>query len=171
MVRTLAIVGALISLTVATRGEDGASTPADVDAINKEFAAWVIPGAKLSSQSSSMTKNGKVSGIAPATGAYSITAPFDEVVRFYVDRSGFEPPNWSILGRKFPGDKINIPDFWTAQMGKGKTVTIQHHIRPDSAIMTLLVSDQEGDRTTVVTVSRGLQDEATHIQIARHLRN
>jgi hypothetical protein len=74
------------------------------------------------------------------TGQYSTADPFHEVVRFYVERSGLEPPNWSILGRKFPGDTGHIPGSWS-KSGETEGVTVHHHIRPDSAIAGVLVSD------------------------------
>jgi len=171
MGRNLIIAGVLLTLTFAVRGGDGSTRSSDAAAINKEFSQWIFPGSKLLRETTVLTENGQVTGIAPAAGQYSTDSPFHEVVRFYVDRSGYEPPNWSILGRKFPDNQDTIPWFGTAQMGKSKTVTIQHHIRPDSAVMTLLMTDLSGRRTTVVTISRGLQNAQTFIQIARHVQN
>ena len=131
---------------------------------------WTYPGSMPYEVSRSTISNpSEAAGVRVDTGQYSTADPFHEVVRFYVEKSGFEPPNWSILGRKFPGDTVNIPGSWS-KWGKTETVSIHHHIRPGSAIAGVLVTDFSGGETVSVAISRGLRDDKTFIQVTRHAR-
>ena len=102
-----------------------------------------------------------------ATGQYSSGDPFHEVVRFYVTKSGFEPPNWKILGRQFPGDEVKMPGFWVGQDGE-RNMSLLHHIRDGSASFTLLVTDHLKKYTVTVAITRGERDKKTYIQIIWH---
>jgi len=83
---------------------------------------------------------------------------------------GLEPPNWSVLGRKFPGDDaVDLPGSWTL-WGKTKAVAVHHHIRPESASAGLLVTDSDGEESVRVSISRGLKDASTLTQVIRHAR-
>jgi hypothetical protein len=128
------------------------------------LAQWIYPKATAAEVMHSTSPGASVRF---DTGQYSTDDPFHEVVRFYVEKSGVEPPNWSILGRKFPGDTINIPGSWT-KWGKAEVVTVHHHIRPDSAGAGLLKTDFASGETVSVTISRGLKDKKTFIRVIRH---
>jgi RNA polymerase sigma-70 factor (ECF subfamily) len=151
--------------------ESKGEKPYDKEAKSKEaFKRWTYPNATPSDViHSHPTINGETDGRC-STGHYSTVDPFHEVVRFYVERSGFEPPNWSILGRKFPGDTINIPATWT-KCSTAKSLTLDHHIRPDSAIFGILKTDFDGGETISVSISCGTKDKRTFIQVTRHAQN
>lgn len=103
------------------------------------------------------------------TGRYETVDPFHEVVRFYVEKSGLESPDWRSLGRKFPEAPLQAPDMWTTS-NKLRSVSLHHHIRADSASAALVKSDFESGETISVSISRGLKDERTLIQVTRHAR-
>ena len=116
-----------------------------------------------------LQKSGTSESAMGATGQYSSGDPFHKVVRFYVAKSGFEPPNWSILGRQFPGDKINLPGSWAAQEGQ-RYISLLHHIRDGSATFTVLVTDHLEQETVAVVITRGETDHETYIQIVWNRR-
>jgi hypothetical protein len=89
-------------------------------------------------------------------------------VSFYVKKSGFEPPNWSILGRKFPGTDIYLPAHWTQQGevdGKLRSLIIQHFIREQAASAQLLLTNHPEVGTISISITRGKEDAKTLIQI------
>src|SRR4051812_4173136 len=85
-----ATAGATAKVPQDQRGDEGA------------LKRWTYPNASPTEVARHSTTTGGASVLSDI-GQYSTVDPFHEVVRFYVERSGFEPPDWSILGRKFPG--------------------------------------------------------------------
>ncbi len=156
---------AVMALVMASGGAFSAD-PSDPRDGEKAWKRWAYPNATPYKVSHSLSSG---SSVLVDEGQYSTIAPFHEVVRFYVERSGLEPPNWSILGRKFPGDTVNIPGSWS-KWGKTEAVTLHHHIRSDSASAGLMVTDFSGGETVSVSISRGLKDDKTFIQVTRHAR-
>lgn len=154
-----------LSIFLTTSAGASAAGQADRRETNDALKPWAYPNA-TPSEVAHATGTGRT---YCDTGQYSTADPFHEVVRFYVQRSGFEPPNWQILGRKFPGDTINMPASWS-KWGGTEAVTVLHHIRPDSASAGLLVTDFSSGVSVSVSISRGLKDERTFIQVARQAR-
>jgi hypothetical protein len=168
------IMTSIVSLVlmIPAGASGGPPSPSEADATRAAFSGWIYRGSKPFEERHSRSQtDGVPGGISEDEGQYSTATPFHEVVRFYVEKCGVEPPNWSILGRKFPGDRINMPASWMRQMGEGKLVSLLHHIRRESASATLLVTDHDRGETLCVTITRGLQDDRTFIQLVKHTRN
>jgi hypothetical protein len=172
MMRGAITVLALVVLTIAARSEGGSPRQGDAGASKTILPEWIYPEAKPAEEGRFETKrNGEPVGTSAEKGQYSTEAPFHKVVRFYVEKSGLEPPNWSILGREFPGDQVNIPASWSRQLGNNKIVSVLHHIRQESACATLLITDFANGESICVTISRELRDDRTFIQVAKHTQN
>ena len=135
--------------------------------------AWVIPGAEAREQGEttySVKEPDQAEDVSSRTdtGQYLSEKPFQDVVAFYVKKSGFEPPNWSILGREFPGTDLFLPAHWTQQRevdGKLQTVIIQHFIREQASSVQLLLTNQREVGTVSISITRGKEDTKTLIQI------
>lgn len=148
-------------------------TPLEAADEKSPLAAWVIPGAQAREQGGAIysvigpgLKEGAVSKIE--MGQYLSEKSFQEVLAFYVKKSGFKPPNWSILGREFPGTDIFLPAHWTKQGpvdGRLQSLTIQHFIREQAASAQLLLTNQSELGTVSISITRGKEDLKTLIQI------
>ena len=112
----------------------------------------------------------KIESFISAYGQYVTEDPFHTVVRFYVEKSGQTPPNWSILGRQFPGTKVNIPAHFSHVdiYRKQPSVTILHYIRENTASAQFLMTDLPEAGFMSVSITRGKDDTKTLIQITRH---
>jgi hypothetical protein len=139
------------------------------------FDGWVFPGAKLKEQSTSPVTaksldNGNVQSVASGFGQYETDKPFHEVVAFYVRKSGLTPPNWSILGREYPGTDIHIPSHFsrTNFYCEEPSITLLHYIRDESAVAHLLVTDHPKLGFITVAVTRGKDEDRTVIQLIQH---
>ncbi len=139
------------------------------------FEGWVVPGAKLKEQSASpvtVTSADKknVQSVTSGFGQYETDKPFHEVVAFYVRKSGLTPPNWSILGREYPGTEVHIPAHFsrTNFYREEPSITLLHYIREDSAVAHLLVTDHPKLGFITVAITRGKDEERTVIQIIQH---
>jgi hypothetical protein len=139
------------------------------------FDGWVFPGAKLKEQSTSPVRatsadKKKVQSVTSGFGQYVTDKPFHEVVAFYVRKSGLTPPNWSILGREYPGTDVHIPAHFsrTNFYREEPSVTLLHYIRDDAAVAHLLVSDHPTLGFITVAVTRGKAEESTVIQLIQH---
>ncbi|WP_291174130.1 hypothetical protein [Gimesia sp.] len=148
-------------------------TPLQAAEEKSPLESWVISGAEAREQGTT-TYSVKEPNQAESvnrrtdTGQYLSEKPFQEVVAFYVKKSGFEPPNWSILGREFPGTDLYLPAHWTRQEevdGKLQTVIIQHFIREQAASVQLLLTNQPDLGTVSISITRGKDDAKTLIQI------
>src|SRR4051812_6776897 len=95
----------LLMVLTASAGAT-ASDPQDQREGEGALKRWTYPNATPREVVHTTADSGSV---RLDSGQYSTADPFHEVVRFYVERSGLEPPNWSILGREFPGDTVHIP--------------------------------------------------------------
>lgn len=171
---TAGAIGSGFVSAPATIAEAAPPSQSDRDGGDAKQNSWRYPNSETPyharGHSSSVRPDGTVESKQRGdTAEYTTDAPFHQVVRFYVERVGFEPPNWSILGREFPGDAPNMPAMWT-NFGEDKSVSIHHHIRPKGAVAGFLVSDANGGETTSVTISRDLDDEKTYIAVLRHIR-
>ncbi|MEQ8634844.1 hypothetical protein [Gimesia maris] len=148
-------------------------TPLQAADEKSPLEVWVIPGAEAREQGAttySVKEPDQAEGVSSRTdtGQYLSEKPFQEVVEFYVKKSGFEPPNWSILGREFPGTDLYLPAHWTQQRevdGKLQTVIIQHFIREQAASVQLLLTNQREVGTVSISITRGKDDAKTLIQI------
>jgi len=165
MIRVIACCLALFAAAAVAQSNGKAKPPGGAGEENAPLADWIYPGSKSSEVGRSRT--GTTDAPVIEFGQFSTTASFREVVRYYVDKSGFEPPNWSILGREFPGDKVNMPAFWT--WNGPRIGTLLHHIRPDSASVSLLLTDTMRKESISVSITRGLKDENTHLQITKQM--
>ena len=139
------------------------------------FDGWVFPGAKLKEQSltpvtvtSADKKN--VQTVTSGSGQYVTEKPFHEVVAFYVRKSGLTPPNWSILGREYPGTGVHIPAHFsrTNFYREEPSVTVLHYIREDVATAQLLVTDHPQLGFISVSITRGKNEGHTVIQLIQH---
>ena len=148
-------------------------TPLQAAEDKSPLESWVIPGAEAREQGAttySVKEPDQADGVTRRTdtGQYLSEKPFQEVVAFYVKKSGFEPPNWSILGHEFPGTDLYLPAHWTQQRevdGKLQTVIIQHFIRKQAAVAQLLLTNQPAVGTISISITRGKADTKTLIQI------
>ena len=136
---------------------------------------WVFPGARLKEQAlapitvtSADKKN--VQSVTSGLGQYVTEKPFHEVVAFYVQKSGLAPPNWSILGREYPGTDVHIPAHFsrTNYYREEPSVTVLHYIREDVATAQFLVTDHPELGFISVSVTRGMNDDHTVIQMIQH---
>jgi hypothetical protein len=139
------------------------------------FDGWVLPGAKPVEQSTSSVTSTPVDthegpSATSGFGQYETAEPFHEVVAFYVGKSGLEPPNWSILGREYPGTDVHMPAHFsrTDFSGKDPSVTLLHNIRDGSAAAHLLVSDHPTLGSITVAITRGRGEDRTVIQLIQH---
>ena len=139
------------------------------------FDGWVFPDAKLREQSASpvtATSADKkmVHSVTSGFGQYETEKPFHEVVAFYVRKSGLTPPNWSILGREYPGTDVHIPAHFsrTNIYREEPSITLLHYIRDDSAVAHLLVTDHPTLGFITVAITRGKGEERTVIQLIQH---
>ena len=140
--------------------------------------AWVYPESTVKEHSNAPTTVTSADGstvqtFRNASGQYLTEDPFHAVVKFYVEKSGFAPSNWSILGRKFPGTEVHIPaHFSKVDIYREKpSVTILHYIRKDSASLQLLMTDLPDAGFMSVSVTRGKEDTETLVQIVHHPAN
>ena len=128
--------------------------------------AWVYPNSRLA------TKGGTDKNPSPFTQSESFHVrssddPIRKVVTYYVRRSGFEPPNWRVLGREFPYPDHLPVGFW---MGPGEVddvparVSITHDLRPDVAHVSFLIVTEAGTLTSI-SITRGKDEDKTWIQI------
>lgn len=148
-------------------------TPLQAADEKSPLESWMIPGAEAREQGEttySLKEPDQAESVSRRTdtGQYLSEKPFQEVVAFYVKKSGFEPPNWSILGREFPGTDTYLPAHWTQQGevdGKLQTVIIQHFIREQAASVQLLLTNQPEVGTISISITRGKEDTKTLIQI------
>jgi hypothetical protein len=162
--RSLLIVAAVVMLFKSSLAEE---VP--------PFDGWVLPGATLKEQALSpvtVTSADKkdVQSITTGLGQYISAKPFHEVVAFYVRKSGLTPPNWSILGREYPGTKIHIPSHFsrTNFYREEPSVTVLHYIREDIATAQVLVTDHPQLGFISVSITRGKNDDQTLIQLIQH---
>ena len=155
-----------------------ATKEADDARARTEFESWIYRAATPADvRHSAYTVGGKAVSRA-STGEYFTEESFDAVVRFYVERSGFKPDNWDILGQKFVGDSFpkvdrSTPSSWSV-LDKSRVLTITHHLRPDIAVAVLSLSDFVLGETVSVTITRGkgfagmkYEDNGTTIRIVR----
>ena len=148
-------------------------TPLQAAEDKSPLESWVIPGAEAREQGAttySVKEPDQAESVSRRTdtGQYLSDKPFQEVVAFYVKKSGFEPPNWSILGHEFPGTDLYLPAHWTQQRevdGKLQTVIIQHFIRKQAAVAQLLLTNQPAVGTISISITHGKEDPKTLIQI------
>lgn len=142
---------------------------------NIPFDGWVFPEAKMKEKSMSpitVTSADKkdIQSVSSGSGQYLTEKPFHEVVAFYVQKSGLKPPNWSILGREYPGDDIHMPaHFSRFNFYREKpSVTVLHYIRKDVATAQFLVTDHPTLGFITASVTRGVSDDRTLIQLIHH---
>ena len=148
-------------------------TPLQAAEEKSPLESWVISGAEAREQGTttySVKEPDQAESVSRRTdtGQYLSEKPFQEIVAFYVKKSGFEPPNWSILCRDFPGTDTYLPAHWTQQGevdGKLQTVSIQHFIRKQAASVQLLLTNQREVGTVSISITRGKEDTKTLIQI------
>ncbi len=162
--RSLLIVAAVLMLSKSSLAEE---TP--------PFDGWVFPGATLKEQALSpvtvaSADKKDVQSITTGLGQYISAKPFHEVVAFYVRKSGLTPPNWSILGREYPGTRIHIPAHFsrTNFYREEPSVTVLHYIREDVATAQVLVTDHPHLGFISVSITRGKNDDQTLIQLIQH---
>lgn len=162
--RILLILTAVVAISGASLAEEKAP-----------FEGWVFPDAKLKEQSTSpvtVTSADKkqVQSVSSGYGQYVTDKPFHEVVAFYVRQSGITPPNWSILGREFPGTDVHIPAHFsrTNFYREEPSVTLLHYIRDDAAVAHLLVTDHPQLGFVTVAITRGKNEDHTVIQLIQH---
>ncbi|WP_182870177.1 hypothetical protein [Stieleria mannarensis] len=133
-----------------------------------EDSAWIYPQSKLLSKAGPEGENAAWPN--ESIDVRSTDDTIEKVVAYYVKHSGFEPPNWKILGREFPHQTKLPVGFW---IGPGKTktsaarVTITHHLRSDLAHVTFLVVAEAGEITSI-SVTRGKNEDQTWIQVHEH---
>ena len=134
----------------------------------------MFPGAKLKEQVLSpvtFTSADKksVQSLKPRLGQYVTEKPFQEVVAFYVRKSGMKT-NGSILGREFPGTDIYLPAHFASidPSREEPSVTLLHYIRADVAALQLLMTDHPQFGFISISVTRGKNDDQTLIQLIQH---
>jgi hypothetical protein len=133
------------------------------------LTTWVYPSSQLAAKG----------GPDNNTSSFTQSESFDvrssddairKVVAYYVRRSGFEPPNWKILGKEFPYPDHLPVGFW---MGPGEVddvparVSITHDLRPDVAHVSFLIVTEAGALTSI-SITRGKNEDKTWIQIHQH---
>lgn len=170
------IIGAGIGSAPATIAEEAPPARSDLrrDKDKDEQDSWRYPGSeRLMSNKGSLSstrQDGTVEyDVHGEVAEYATEAPFHQVVRFYVERSGGEPPDWSIFDREFPSDVAGIP-MSLVKFDKGKNILIHHGIRSKGAAASLLIIDAANGETISITISRNLDDDKTHISFIRHVR-
>lgn len=158
---------AVVMLTVSSLAEEA-----------PPFDGWVFPGATsmgqdLSAVTVTSADKKDVQLITGGAGQYISEKPFHEVVAFYVRKSGWTPPNWSILGREFPGTEMYSPfSFSSTDVYREKpSVTVLHYIREDIATAQVLVTDHPQLGFISVSIARGKNDDQTLIQLIQHPSN
>ncbi|WP_417391753.1 hypothetical protein [Gimesia sp.] len=148
-------------------------TPLQAAEEKSPLEAWVIPGAEARGKGAASypvkspdETEGTESEIE--TIQYLSEKTLEEVVAFYVKKSGFKTASQSILGRDFPGTDIFVQDHWTQQTevdGKYQSLTVQHFIREQAASVQLLLTNQSDLGTVSISITRGKEDAKTLIQI------
>ena len=102
--------------------------------LRAEDSVWIYPQSKLQCKAGPEGEN--AAWPSESIDARSTDDSIEKVVAYYVKHSGFESPNWEILGREFPRQTKLPVGFW---IGPGKTkssaarVSITHHLRSDVA--------------------------------------
>lgn len=137
--------------------------------------AWLFPNATMKEHSaprvSTTSADGtRVTSVASEAAQYVTEKPFHEVVAFYVRKSGLTPPNWSILGRKFPGTDVHLPAHWVEASVDGEKpfVTILHYIRENIASAQVLITGHPELGNISISIIRGKDDKQTLIQMIQH---
>ncbi len=154
------------------------STVQSVQAADEKplFKEWVFPNATAKQKSVtnySVKSPGQPEAvhITIKSGQYLTEKPFHEVLAFYVRKSGFTPPNWTILGRKLSDTKVHIPASWSQKQkvdGKIQKLTILHYIRENTASAHFLITNhpEMGDITIAIASSKN--DPKTLIQVIQN---
>lgn len=171
---TAGVIGSGIGSAPATITEAAPPSRSEQDGGDAKQYSWRYPGSEAPYHGHGYSSQVRSDGTAESRlrgdmAEYTTGDPFHQVVRFYVERVGFEPPNWSILGREFPGEAPDAPAMGT-QFGEEKSVSFHHHIRPKGAVAGFLVTDAGGSETTSITITRVLDDEKTYIVVLRRVR-
>ena len=132
----------------------------------KGLKRWAYPGAITCATGEG--ECGRVSGHAiqsETTSAYTAD-PFDKVVRFYAEKSGFDvSTNREFIDRKFPGHRPETASWEHWQDNKG--ISAHHNIGQSSACVSLLLTDLNTSETVNILISRGLADQHTFIALTR----
>ena len=130
---------------------------------------WVYPSSQLAVKGGP-DKNTSSFTQSESFDVRSSNDPIRKVVAYYVRQSGFEPPNWKILGRDFPYPDHLPVGFW---MGPGEVddvparVSITHDLRPDVAHVSFLIVTEAGALNSI-SITRGKGEDKTWIQIHKY---
>lgn len=133
-------------------------------------SSWNYPGSKLRAEAGPSEAAPNPRWPNESIQIRSTADSVAKVVAYYVDQSGFQPPNWKILGREFPDSQHLPAGFW---IGPGKTsegparVSIIHDLRPEVAQVTFLVISDTGVMRSI-SVTRSKREDATWIQVHEH---
>ena len=164
------LMKSLLSLFIAV-----VCCPALIAQDDKPLNGWVYPDAQAKQQVSApltVTSADKTSVQTATTGLgqYVTEDEFHAVVKYYVNKSGLVPPNWSILGRKFPGDTVHLPAHFNSSNSyrEKPSVSIAHYIREHAASCQLLITDFPDVGFMSISITRGKGDAKTLIQIIQH---
>lgn len=125
------------------------------------FDEWVYPGSVL-------IQEGRPTAVPPTqgTGQYATTDSLQKVLRFYAEKAGLDP-NAKPIDLEVPGD--------------GSVIGVRTHDDAPSAMMlrnvgestlaaTILYWTPGDSQKIAVSITRGTQDERTHIQLLAHRR-
>ena len=125
------------------------------------FDEWVYPGSLL-------IQEGRPTAVPPTqgTGQYSTKDSMQMVLRFYAERAGLDP-NAKPLDLEIPGDAgvVGVRDH-----DDGPSAMILKNSGDSTLAATILYWTPGDSQKIAVSVTRGTQDERTHIQLLVHRR-
>ena len=164
--RTFAIF-CIICGVVFAAGSDQPTPP------KSEFSTWIYPGSKMAdflyaSDAGVIDKKGQAVGFS--RGQYETRASFGDVVAFYIKKSGLRIQGKDLEQFEFPSDHVFPPSGAHQVDAKGKAVnvTLAKNIQRTAATVTILVTNHPDSGTTTVTISRGIHDKMTAVQLMQH---
>jgi hypothetical protein len=126
-----------------------------------KFEEWVYPGSVL-------IQEARPTAVLPTTGTgqYSTKDDMQKVLRFYAERAGLDP-NAKPLDLEIPGDGgvVGVRDH-----EDGPSVMILKNSGDSTLAATVLYWTPGDSQKIAVSITRGTQDERTHIQLLVHRR-
>lgn len=133
----------------------------DTDQPSTRFDEWVYPGSLL-------IQEGRPTAAPPTqgTGQYSTKDSVQKVLRFYAEKAGLDP-NAKPLDLEKPGDASIIG---VRTDDDAPSAMMLRNAGESSLAATILYWTPGDSKKIAVSITRGTQEERTHIQLLFHRR-
>ena len=138
-----------------------AAIAVDTGEPSTKFDEWVYPGAVL-------IQEGRPTAVPPTTGTgqYSTKDNMQTVLRFYAQKAGLDP-NAKPLDLETPGDAGVVA---VRDNEDGPSAMFLKNSGDSTLAATILYWTPGDSQKIAISITRGTQDERTHIQLLVHRR-